>query len=200
MPQNCGNAAYTVMDPTPAPPRLGMPQTIVPWSIPGYDFGMPRGSTATTSHMPRRSSSALAQYVVTILPFACLLTLSACASPDFYHADIQSEDPADRILAIRAVAEARDASSVPLLVDRLEDEDEAVRFFAILALEKITGRRFGYDYSMPDTARRKAVERWRAYVHQGRKGVAAGGEGTGPAEGASSAGSPEARRTPVPSQ
>lgn len=57
---------------------------------------------------------------------------------------------------------------MPLLVDRLEDEDEAVRFFAIIALDKITGERLGYDYAQPAAERAKAVERWREYVQRGQ--------------------------------
>lgn len=117
---------------------------------------------------PRRSPPVSPRSTVIFLPFACLLALSACSSqPAFLRDDIQSENPAHRILAIRAAAEARDGRSVPLLVDRLEDEDRAVRFFAIIALDKITGHRFGYDYGKPDADRRKAVERWRAYVRRG---------------------------------
>jgi len=84
-------------------------------------------------------------------------------------AAIQSADPNERILAIRAAGKAKDKQAVPLLVDRLEDEDEAVRFFAILALDRITGRheRFGYDYAKPARERAKAVEQWRRYVRDG---------------------------------
>lgn len=53
---------------------------------------------------------------------------------------------------------------MPILVNRLEDEDEAVRFFAIIALEKITGQRFGYEYSKPLAARTRSVELWREYL------------------------------------
>ena len=169
---------------------FGRGPAIVPRPIPDYDFGMPRGFTATISHTPRRSSPAFARPVVTFLPFACLLALAACASPAFLREDIQSENPAHRILAIRAAAEARDARSVPLLVDRLEDEDRAVRFFTILALEKITGHRFGYDYAKPGADRRKAVERWRAYLRRGDSGVAAGEDGAGQTTSGMSAGSP----------
>ncbi len=151
------------------------------------------------SHPLRRSLPVLPRPAIAFLPFACLIALPACASPAFLRDDIQSENPADRILAIRAVAEAGDTGSVPLLVDRLEDEDRAVRLFAILALEKITGHRFGYDYAKPNADRRRAVERWRAYVRVGGTGVAAGEDGTGQAARGLSAGSPDARRHPVPS-
>lgn len=72
-------------------------------------------------------------------------------------------------MAIRAAGEARDEQAVPLLVDRLEDEDDAVRFFTILALEKITGERFGYDYAQPASKRARSVEQWRAYARKERQ-------------------------------
>jgi len=174
--------------------------TIVPQPIPDYDFRMLPPFTATMTHTPRRSSLAPTRITIMFLLFVFPLAISACAAPAFLQSDIQSEDPANRILAIRAAAEARDTQSVPLLVDRLEDEDRAVRFFTILALDKITGHRFGYDYAMPDVDRRKAVEKWRAYIRRGRKGVAAGEDGTGQAPTGLSVGPAEARRSPVPAQ
>ncbi len=173
----------------------------MPWAIPDYHFWMPRGLSATTSHTSRRAPPVFPRSAVSSLPLACLLGLSTCSAPPaFIRDDIQSENPADRILAIRAAAEARDDRSVPLLVDRLEDEDRAVRFFAIIALDKITGHRFGYDYAKPDAGRRKAVERWRAYVRRGGTDVAAGEDESGQTTSGLSAGSPEARRIPVPSR
>ncbi len=71
-------------------------------------------------------------------------------------------------MAIRFAGETGDRQAVPLLVDRLEDEDDAVRFFAIIALERITGDRFGYDYARPASQRAKSVEQWRTYVSEGR--------------------------------
>jgi HEAT repeat protein len=83
-------------------------------------------------------------------------------------ANIQSADAGERILAIQAAGQAKDQSAVPLLVDRLEDEDDAVRFFAILALDRITGQRLGFDYAQPPSRRAAAVERWRRYVRDRR--------------------------------
>jgi len=93
-------------------------------------------------------------------------------------------------MAIRAAAERGDRSAVPHIVDRLEDEDDGVRFFAILALDRMTGERFGYDYAKPATARAAAVERWRAYVHDPQAAPAGGdhrvdARGGGSAPGAS---------------
>jgi hypothetical protein len=84
-----------------------------------------------------------------------------------YGASFESPDPADRITAVRQAGESEDSAAVPGLVDRLEDEDDAVRFYAILALERIVGTRMGYDYAGSEVDRVRAVMRWRAFVRSG---------------------------------
>ncbi len=123
----------------------------------------------------------------------CVLTLVGCQGSRGL-AGIQSADPRERSLAIREAAEAKDARAIPLLVDRLEDEDDGVRFYAILGLERITGERFGYHYSKPARERAGAVERWRAYVEGRGHGGAKGGGGVGVGPEASAPGSPESNK------
>lgn len=96
--------------------------------------------------------------------FMLALLPIGCGRGGSSRANIHSDDVNERILAIWQAAEQDDKSAIPLLVDRLEDEDEAVRFFAILALDKITGHRFGYDYGQPARQRAEAVDKWRAYA------------------------------------
>lgn len=95
-----------------------------------------------------------------------LLPLPACHSNGGagYRSMIQSERPHERMRAIHRAGELRDPQAVALLVDRLEDDDEGVRFYALLALERITGERFGYDYAAPATERAAAVARWREFA------------------------------------
>ena len=57
-------------------------------------------------------------------------------------------------------------AALEMLVSRLEDEDDAVRFFAIIALEKMTGSRLGYEYHGPEHDRLRAVQTWRRYLAQ----------------------------------
>lgn len=85
-------------------------------------------------------------------------------------AQLESPDPAIRIRAVvrltSRVAPDQDARRTleAALVDRLEDEDQAVRMFAIAGLDRLTGERFGYvAYTGPDR-RQPAVERWREYL------------------------------------
>ncbi len=81
-----------------------------------------------------------------------------------YRQNIQSEDPAERVRAVIHAGEIRDSRAVPLLVDRLDDEDEAVRVLAIVSLKKITGQDLGYYYYQPLVMRSVAVERWRRWL------------------------------------
>lgn len=81
-----------------------------------------------------------------------------------YRADISSEGVEDRIRGIKIAADRKDVGAVPLIVDRLEDEDDGVRFYAILALERITGERFGYDYAKVSRDRAASVQKWRLYI------------------------------------
>ncbi len=77
---------------------------------------------------------------------------------------LQRKASVDRIREIRRIDASGDASSVSLLVQRLDDGDSAVRFAAIITLERITGERLGYRYGASSVDRGEAVGRWRAYV------------------------------------
>ena len=92
--------------------------------------------------------------------------------------EIQSTDAASRINAILFAVSEGDLSVLPQLVDRLEDEDPAVRFAAAVALEKLTGERMGYHYGGPAVGRAGAVARWRRYLAE--YGAAAVGDQAGP--------------------
>ena len=134
-----------------------------------YDQHMLRYSTGRHTRrvvVPLRYRHDYAAISLLVFVF-CLGLIEGCKASNHFRAGIQAENPGDRILAIHAAGEARDRQSVPLLVDRLEDEDEGVRFFAIQALERITGQRFGYDYTKPSPTRARAVEKWRDYVKNG---------------------------------
>jgi hypothetical protein len=74
-------------------------------------------------------------------------------------------DPANKIPAIRQAGDRRDASAAPLLVKDLQDDDPAVRFYAIRALTAISGgETFGYVYFAEDEQRKPAVRRWQQWL------------------------------------
>lgn len=107
--------------------------------------------------------------VVTILLIAGLgASLPGCrGGMMIFNADrseIQSADPAVRIRAIIHASRAKDAKATPLIVDRLEDEDEAVRIVAIESLKQLTSKDFGYRPYDPPYVRSAAVARWRGWL------------------------------------
>ena len=95
--------------------------------------------------------------------------LPACSSPPPASAGgFNSPNPAAKLYAIRNAGERKDRSAIPHLVERLIDDDPVVRLFAILALERITDERLGYNPYVSPEFRRDAVERWVEAVRGGR--------------------------------
>ena len=96
---------------------------------------------------------------------AVLMAIGACAptAGDLVQR-LEDRDPLTRIRAITQITRARQTDLIPRLVDRLGDEDSAVRFVAIFALEELTGSRLGYDYAAPKSERVKAVAAWREFA------------------------------------
>jgi hypothetical protein len=61
----------------------------------------------------------------------------------------------------------QDRSAIAHLVDDLDDDDPAIRFYAITALRELTGQDMDYRYFDDERARRQAIERWRQWLmHQ----------------------------------
>lgn len=81
--------------------------------------------------------------------------------------DLGSNNPLDRARAVVAVAERGDVGAVHKLVDLLEDGDEAVRMYAIMALRRLCGEDLGYRYYANEAERGTAVARWREALRAG---------------------------------
>lgn len=109
-----------------------------------------------------------------------LCSTAGCGPPaqDLY-ARLQHEDPSVRNQAIAHAGRTKDPKAVPYLVDRLTDTQEDVRFFAVLALRRTTGKTMGYRYYDPPDKRRAAVRRWREWVAGGRTEAASTQEAKG---------------------
>lgn len=104
----------------------------------------------------------LERFVVHFLACTFVLPLCGCApTAGDLVSQLEDCDPFWRIRAIVKVANSERFELMPQLVDRLEDEDSAVRFYAIFALEELTGTRLGYSYAAPVSERRKTVQAWR---------------------------------------
>ena len=103
---------------------------------------------------------------------------AACGCTPHDPRRIGATDPTSNIPAIQEAARDHDRAAVPQLVQQLESDDPAVRFYAIEALHKLTGETFGYRFYDDADQRRPAVEKWKRYA----AGVNGKKEGRGDAE------------------
>jgi len=105
---------------------------------------------------------------VVLLGLTLSLTVAGC-TPDAtrIRVRLQSVDPAERIGAIQDAVKTDDPSLLPLMVKRLADDDAAVRMYAIIALEKLTGTRLNYSYRAPRHIREARIAEWRRYIQSG---------------------------------
>jgi len=95
-----------------------------------------------------------------------LLALSGCgtAHRKYGVADLESQNPSVRIMAIKWAGDNKVLPAVPHLVDCLGNEDKAVRLYAIEALRRVTGTTYGYDYKAAPHRRAAAVKRWQEFL------------------------------------
>ena len=76
-------------------------------------------------------------------------------------ADLENPDPVVKIRAIKWAGENKDAQAVPKLLELSQDEDQAVRFYAVIALRNITQTDLGFDYQADARRRAEAVNYWK---------------------------------------
>jgi len=89
--------------------------------------------------------------------------LAGCEAPRG-PVSIDSDDTDLKVLAIKRDVELHDERDDPKMVAALDDDDPAVRFYAIQGLRRLTGDDFGYHYYDDEQARAPAVRRWRRWV------------------------------------
>lgn len=121
-----------------------------------------------------RSPCCLRTSGLTGLSMAIAAILLGCRpAPTEFPASLNSQRPEERVRAAKQAVDHPYASPeerravLEMLVWRLDDDDPAVRFFAILALERMTGTRLGYSYHARPDQRLRAVQAWRRYLRDG---------------------------------
>jgi hypothetical protein len=68
---------------------------------------------------------------------------------------VHNPDPAVNIPQMRRAVEAGDASVMPQLIAHLNDDDPAVRLFAVESLRRLTGRPLVFDWADDDRLHRQ---------------------------------------------
>ena len=92
-----------------------------------------------------------------------LLLKGACTAPRAPRT-VTSDDLGIKIPAIRSAVSADDRSIIPHLIEDLENDDPAVRFYAIQGLRRLTGQTMDYHYYDAEEQRTAAVQRWRQWL------------------------------------
>ncbi|MCA9321430.1 MAG: HEAT repeat domain-containing protein [Planctomycetes bacterium] len=77
--------------------------------------------------------------------------------------NMASPDPIVRFEAAAGLLQHGDTTSVPVLVDFLESDDQRLRYKAIEALRSGTGNDFSYSFSAPEEIRTVSVSKWRTW-------------------------------------
>jgi HEAT repeat protein len=95
------------------------------------------------------------------LSAASIASLTGCGSSAMQREHLVSPYPPDRARAAVQLAEAGDAEAIDLLIELLTDQDRGVRMYTILALERLCGETYGYNYYDAEPQRAAAVARWR---------------------------------------
>lgn len=97
---------------------------------------------------------------------AAVLTVSGCGSSNARR-QLGSINPQERAEAIVELTDQGDRNAAAQFVALLDDDDPAVRMYAIVALEKLFGRDYGYEYYSRPAERRVAIARWQAALQSG---------------------------------
>src|SRR4051812_40166511 len=79
---------------------------------------------------------------------------------------VKSDDPTLKIPAIKEDVRKRDTRDVAQMVKDLNDDDPAVRFYAIQGLHRLTGETLVYHYYDEEENRRPSIQRWQHWLEQ----------------------------------
>jgi hypothetical protein len=82
---------------------------------------------------------------------------------------VTDPDPSVKIPAYKKAVRKHDKAAIRQLVKDLENDDPAVRLYAIHALQEMTGETFGYRYFETDEQRKPAVRKWQQWLKAGEK-------------------------------
>ena len=91
--------------------------------------------------------------------------LAGCTAPR-PAPNIADADPTVKIAGIRQAVARKDRAALPALVEQLDSDDPAVRLYALGALERFAGERFGYECYFDEEQRKPSLARWREWLKE----------------------------------
>jgi len=100
----------------------------------------------------------------------CLIALGfGCQAPRG-PVSISSEDPDLKIQAIEQDVALKNTTDIPKMVQNLQSDDVAIRFYAIQALRRLTNDDFGYRFYEDDDQRAPATALWKKWLKRQKLG------------------------------
>jgi hypothetical protein len=92
----------------------------------------------------------------------CLLCIAGCQERG--PVSIHSDDPDLKINAIQRDAATNNTQDIATMVEELNSDDAAMRFYSIEALRRLTHEDFRYRYYEDDDQRAPAIGRWKEWL------------------------------------
>jgi len=115
----------------------------------------------------------IGRWIGTVALLAVVVPFWGCAQGPRRFGRIQHPAPLVRARAVGLGRRQPDSQVIPALVGRLGDTDPVVRLAAHEELRRRTGQEFGYVPWAGPEERSAAIDRWRAWLGQGRGSAAA---------------------------
>ena len=84
-------------------------------------------------------------------------------------ARVSSDDPDLKILAIKQDVSRHNEDDIAKMVEGLQSDDAAVRFYCIQGLGRLTNDNFGYVFYERDDQRAPALAHWQKWLKQRQK-------------------------------
>ncbi len=112
----------------------------------------------------------MGRWIGTVVLAAAMAPSWGCAHGPRRFRKIESAAPVVRARAVGVGGRTPDSQVLPALVTRLGDTDPVVRLAAHEELRKRTGQDFGYVPWANPEERSVAIDRWRAWLWQGKAG------------------------------
>jgi hypothetical protein len=96
--------------------------------------------------------------IVLILAFAS----AGCSEPTGPRV-VANPDVSVKIPAMKEAVRSHDKAEIASMIDQLDSDDPAVRFYAIEGLRRLTNLTLGYRYYDDEEQRKPAIERWKQW-------------------------------------
>ena len=99
-----------------------------------------------STHVPSKSLARVVIAAVAVMFAAAAAILLLATGQPTLQQRMQDEDPQVRVKAVVEAGQSHDKKMLGLMVERLNDSEDEVRFFTIMALQRMTGQTMDYRF------------------------------------------------------